>query len=178
VAVIGRSSRLAHDAVKGSASYLDATGRMQPVCIALHQLDLGCLLAAAAEQNHDDHGLRLPPAAAPFQVHLVGMPGAEAEADALVDALAAEGITCLYDDRGESAGVKFTDADLIGLPLRITLGKRSLQAGGAEFKRRDQADKVIIPLGGVVQAVRAALAGAEDDIMDQIEELPYGEHLR
>ena len=178
VAVLGRSSQPAQDGSKGAPSYLDATGRTQPVCIGIHHLDLGRLLAAVAEQHHDEHGLVLPPAVAPFSVHLVGMPGAEAEAEALADALAAEGITCLYDDRSESAGVKFTDADLIGLPLRITLGKRSLQAGGAEFKRRDQADKVIIPLGGVVQAVRAALAGAEDDIMDRIEESPYGEHLR
>jgi len=177
VAVLGRSSQ-APVGTKGAPAYLDATGRMQPVAIGVHMLDLGCLLAATAEQHHDEHGLTLPPAAAPFSVHLVGMPGAEAEADTLVATLEAAGIPCLYDDRGESAGVKFTDADLIGLPLRITLGKRSLQAGGAEFKRRDQADKVIVPLGSVVEAVRAALAGSQEDVMDQLEELPYGEHLR
>lgn len=178
VAVLGRSSQTPQTGAKGAPAYLDATGRMQPVAIGVHALDLGCLLAACAQQHHDEHGLMLPPAAAPFSVHLVGMPGAEAETEALVAALAAEGIACLYDDRGESAGVKFTDADLIGLPLRITLGKRSLQAGGAEFKRRDQADKVIVPLDGVVEAVRAALAGAQEDVMDRLEELPYGEHLR
>lgn len=177
VAVLGRSSQ-APAGAKGGPAYLDATGRMQPVATGVHTVDLGCLLAAAAEQHHDEHGLMLPPAAAPFSVHLVGMPGAEAEAEALVAALEAEGIPCLFDDRGESAGVKFTDADLIGLPLRITLGKRSLQAGGAEFKRRDQADKVVVPLGGVVEAVRAALAGREEDVVDRLEELPYGEHLR
>ena len=178
VAVLGRSSQLPLDGARAAASYLDATGRMQPVRIGVHHLDLGCVLAAVAEKHHDEHGLALPPAVAPFSVHLVGMPGAEAETEALVAALADEGISCLYDDRGESAGVKFTDADLIGLPLRITLGKRSLQAGGAEFKRRDQPDKVIVRLEGVVGAVRAALAGAEQDVMDGIEELPYGEHLR
>jgi len=177
VAVLGRSSQTPSVA-KGAPAYLDTTGRMQPVAIGVHTVNLGCLLAAAAEQHHDEHGLMLPPAAAPFSVHLVGMPGAEAEAEALVGALEAAGIPCLYDDRGESAGVKFTDADLIGLPLRITLGKRSLQAGGAEFKRRDQADKVIVPLDGVVEAVRAALVGAQEDAMDRLKELPYGEHLR
>jgi len=177
VAVLGRSSQMPSGA-KGAPAYLDATGRMQPVAIGVHALDLGCLLAAVAEQHHDEHGLMLPPAAAPFSVHLVGMPGAETEAEALEAALEAEGIPCLYDDRSESAGVKFTDADLIGLPLRITLGKRSLQAGGAEFKRRDQADKVIVPLDGVIEAVRAALVGAQEDVVDRLKELPYGEHLR
>jgi len=177
VAVLGRSSQ-APSGAKGAPAYLDATGRMQPVAIGVHALDLGCLLAAVAEQHHDEHGLMLPPAAAPFSVHLVGMPGAETEAEALEAALEAEGIPCLYDDRSESAGVKFTDADLIGLPLRITLGKRSLQAGGAEFKRRDQADKVIVPLDGVIEAVRAALVGAQEDVVDRLKELPYGEHLR
>jgi len=151
---------------------------MQRVSITIHELDLGAVLAATAEQHHDDHGLLLPPAIAPYLVHLVGMPGAETEAESLYTSLWDAGIDCLYDDRGESAGVKFTDADLLGLPLRITLGKRSLQAGGAEFKPRIQTEKVIVPLEGAVEAVREALAIAEAKIAERIEEKPYGEHLR
>jgi prolyl-tRNA synthetase len=87
----------------------------------------------------------------------------------------------LWDDRGESAGVKFTDADLIGLPLRITLGKRSLQAGSAEFKRRDAGlaggEKWIVPVDSAVEVVRQTLAQVEADFVAGAKDLPYGEHL-
>ncbi len=179
VAVLGLSQRL--PAEKGVPTYLDATGRAQPVLIAAHQVDLGALLTAVAEKRRDEQGLALPPAAAPFSVHLVSMPGAEAEVEALYAALADAGIGCLWDDRGDSAGVKFTDADLIGLPLRITLGKRSLQSGGAEFKRRDQGasgDKWIVPVDSAVEVARQTLAAIEADMAAGMKELPYGEHLR
>lgn len=179
VAILGQSQRLPQE--KGGPTYLDATGRAQPVLISAHQVDLGALLAAVAEKRRDEQGFALPPAAAPMAVHLVSMPGAEAEVDNLNGALAEAGIGCLWDDRGDSAGVKFTDADLIGLPLRITLGKRSLQAGGAEFKRRDQGsggEKWIVPLDSAVEAARQTLAAVEADIVAGAKELPYGEHLR
>jgi prolyl-tRNA synthetase len=83
--------------------------------------------------------------------------------------------------RALGAGVKFTDADLIGLPLRITLGKRSLQAGGAEFKRRDAGlaggEKWTVPLDSAVEAVRQTLAQVEADVVAGAKDLPYGEHL-
>jgi prolyl-tRNA synthetase len=160
-AILGRSAKFAPGPLKEAwPLHLDATGRSQPVLIALHQVDLGATLAAVAESHGDDQGLVLPPAVAPYRVHLILMQGAETEADALYEGLSAAGIGCLYDDRSESPGVKFTDADLIGLPLRITLGKRSLQAGGAEFKRRDSAEKVIIPLNAAVSTAAEMLASA------------------
>ena len=165
-AILGRSARLAPGPVKETwPGYLDATGRSQPVLFALCEVDLGAVLAAAAERHADAQGegpaalgLALPAAVAPYLVHLVLMQGAETEAAALYDALKAEGIACLLDDRNESPGVKFTDADLIGLPLRITLGKRSLQAGGAEFKLRKSADKIIVPLETAVSTASQMLA--------------------
>ena len=89
------------------------------------------------------------------------------------------GFPCLWDDRSESVGVKFTDADLIGAPLRITLGKRSLQSGGAEFKRRQGAgEKWIVPLDSAVEMVRGTLTPIEAEIVAGTKELPYGEYLR
>lgn len=176
VAVLARSERLPVE--KGGPAFLDATGRAQPVLISVLALDLGALLTAVAETQCDAHGLSLPPAAAAFVVHLVSMPGGESEAEALYQALWSAGLACLWDDRGDSAGVKFTDADLIGAPLRITLGKRSLQSGGAEFKRRSGTEKWIVPLDQAVESVRQALAEIEAGIVAGAKELPYGEYLR
>lgn len=179
-AILGESERA--PAEKGSPAYLDATGRSQPVLISAHRVDLGALLAAIAAERSDEQGLALPPAAAPFAVHLVSMPGAEAEVDALYRAFQEAGLPCLLDDRGDSAGVKFTDADLIGLPVRITLGKRSLQSGGAEFKRREPGsatgDRWIVPLDSAVPTARQALTEVEANATAGAKELPYGEHLR
>ena len=160
-AVLGRSARYRPGPLKDAwPMHLDATGRSQPVLISLHEVDLGAVLAAVAERHGDEQGLALPPQIAPFAAHLVLMQGAETEAATLHDALQAAGIACLLDDRNESPGVKFTDADLIGLPLRITLGKRSLQAGGAEFKLRNAAEKTIVPLDAAVATAQEQLKGA------------------
>ncbi len=180
MALLGRSAAAGHE--KGGPQFLDTTGRAQPVQMSAHCFDLGALLAAIAAGRSDEGGMALPPAAAPFAVHLVSMPGAESEVEALYRGLWAAGMPCLLDDRSESAGVKFTDADLIGLPLRITLGKRSLQAGGAEFKRRERGgmggEKWIAPLDTAVDAAAAALAEVEANAIAGVKELPHGEHLR
>jgi prolyl-tRNA synthetase len=179
-ALLARSERVPTE--KGGPAYLDATGRSQPVWIGIHLVDLGALLAAVASERCDEQGLALPPAAAPFAVHLVGMPGADAEVEALYRSLWDSGLPCLWDDRGDSAGVKFTDADLIGLPVRITLGKRSLQAGGAEFKRREPGaaggEKWIVPLDAAIETARRVLTEVEANAIAGIKELRYGEHLR
>jgi prolyl-tRNA synthetase len=133
-------------------------------------IGVGRLLATVAETHHDGYGLVWPVSIAPFHVHLVVLPRkapeAVAAADRLYDQLQAAGVEVLYDDREDpSPGVKFNDADLIGLPLRITAGAKSLEQGGVELKRRDQTEKRIVALDSVVAAVHeeiATLAAAID----------------
>ena len=97
-------------------------------------------LFALAESHHDDKGLALPKSAAPFDVYLMHVPGktmdTRAEAEKIYNELQAAGISVLFDDRDERAGVKFNDADLIGCPIRITVGERGLQNGTVELKKR------------------------------------------
>lgn len=152
------------------AYYDDPQGVKRPVIMGSYGIGVGRLLATVAETHHDDAGLVWPASIAPFHVHLVLLPKkapqAVEAADRLYGELRAAGIEVLYDDREEpSPGVKFADADLIGLPLRITVSARSLEGGGVELKRRDQAGKRITPLGeaaSVVQAELAALQAALD----------------
>lgn len=102
------------------------------------------ILSALAETHHDDKGLTLPPSAAPFDIYLMHAPGKTLDtlppAEELYRALAASGLSVLFDDRPERAGVKFNDADLIGCPARVTVGERGLQNGMVEFKARANPD--------------------------------------
>lgn len=150
------------------ASYLDSEGKARPVVMGSYGIGSGRLLACIAEEHHDDFGLIWPVTVAPYHVHLIGMPGTEAESESLYAALWANGIETLYDDRADTAGVKFNDADLIGLPIRLTLGKRSLKEGGVECKRRDRAEKSILPLDGAVEHIQRELAALEDEINARI----------
>ncbi len=146
------------------ATYLDRDGERRPIVMGSYGIGSGRLLACIAEEHHDDKGLVWPITVAPYQVYLVGMPGAQTEAEALYVGLTAAGIEVLYDDREETAGVKFNDADLIGIPIRLTLGKRSLQEGGVELKRRDRPEKTIIPLAEATDRVRREIAQMEREL--------------
>ena len=134
------------------AAFQDKDGQEKPVVMGSYGIGVGRLLACIAEEHHDDKGLVWPVTIAPYQVHLVvlvsksGGNETTSQADRLYESLCASGYEVLYDDREESPGVKFNDADLIGLPLRLTVSERALKAGGVEFKRRDRADKEIVPL--------------------------------
>ena len=113
-------------------------------------IGLGRLLACIAEEHHDEKGLTWPVNVAPYLVHLIVLSGKDAElktkAEGLYQKLGSFGFETLYDDREESPGVKFNDADLLGIPLRITLSEKSLAQGGAELKLRSSAEKMIVPL--------------------------------
>ncbi|MHB8325102.1 MAG: His/Gly/Thr/Pro-type tRNA ligase C-terminal domain-containing protein, partial [Candidatus Dormibacteria bacterium] len=121
------------------ASFTDEDGSQQLVVMGSYGIGLGRMLACAAEEYHDQRGLALPISLAPFQVALVSV-GSEPEVVALADSvyqeLVAAGLDVLYDDRDVSPGVKFADADLRGMPLRVTVSPRSLKQGGVELKRR------------------------------------------
>lgn len=123
-------------------TFLEEDGLSKPVIMGSYGIGVGRLLACIAEEHHDEHGLIWPRSITPFPLHLVALSAKSAEvaekAEILYEQLYRAGIEPLYDDRLESPGVKFADADLIGLPLRLTISERSLKAGGVELKERGQ----------------------------------------
>jgi prolyl-tRNA synthetase len=144
------------------ALYDDPQGVKRPIVMGSYGIGVGRLLATVAETHYDDAGLVWPASVAPFQVHLVLLPKkapqAVETADRLYAELTAAGFEVLYDDREEpSPGVKFNDADLIGLPLRVTVSARSLEQGGVELKRRDQAERRIVALAELHATLQAEL---------------------
>ncbi|WP_210493080.1 proline--tRNA ligase [Patulibacter sp. SYSU D01012] len=142
------------------ATFLDEEGKEHPIVMGCYGIGPARILAAAVEQYHDDRGIAWPKAIAPFEIEVValGKPGGEegAVAERLYDELRAAGFDVLLDDRPGGAGQKLTDAELLGAPLRITVGKRSLAEGRAEAQiRRGQQDvEGGLPLDGIVDAVR------------------------
>jgi prolyl-tRNA synthetase len=159
-------------------TFLDKDGTQKPVIMGSYGIGVGRLLACVAEEHHDDYGLVWPVTIAPYQVHLVllrgkGTPQAEETAGKLYADLQAAGIEVLYDDRDESPGVKFNDADLIGLPVRITVSERALAQGGVEMKLRNQADKAIIPLAEVVEHIRSVIQSLHDEIASRVTPVPF-----
>jgi prolyl-tRNA synthetase len=94
------------------------------------------LMAAIIEQHHDDKGIVWPRGIAPYDAHVVALPGAEAIADEAAETLSAAGLDVLLDDRDARAGEKFADADLIGAPIRVTAGKKSLDDGMVDYRDR------------------------------------------
>ncbi|MYA16539.1 MAG: proline--tRNA ligase, partial [Gammaproteobacteria bacterium] len=123
----------------------DASGRDVVPIMGCYGFGVSRMVAAIVEQCHDAHGIVWPDAVAPFDVHVVALNnskshGVQTVADRLHDDLRTRGLTVLFDDRDERPGVKFADADLIGIPNRITVGDRGLKEGIVEYRRRDEAD--------------------------------------
>jgi prolyl-tRNA synthetase len=162
------------------AYYLDVDGESKPVVMGSYGIGSGRLLACVAEQYHDEFGLIWPVSVAPYQVHLVVLTGKGSvenmeTAEKLYADLQAEGIEVLFDDREESPGVKFNDADLIGVPIRITVSDRSLKSGGIEFKRRDLTDKEIIPLDEVANKIKDEIRELQKALDGMLKEMPFDE---
>jgi prolyl-tRNA synthetase len=133
-------------------NFLDADGQDKPMIMGCYGIGVTRIAAAAIEQNHDDNGIIWPMALAPFQV-LIVTAGKEAELAAAAEKLEKElqerGIEVLYDDRDERGGVKFKDADLVGIPLRVTIGKRGLAEGKLELKGRREKEARLVPAGEI-----------------------------
>jgi prolyl-tRNA synthetase len=141
------------------ANFLDQEGHQQPIIMGCYGIGVGRLLAAAIEQHHDDKGIVFPAPIAPYQVHLVGLNLADeqvaAEAERLYQELQDQGFEVLYDDRTEgSAGVKFNDVDLLGLPVRLVVSPRNLKAGVVELKQRLEETSSMVPTSDVVATLQ------------------------
>jgi prolyl-tRNA synthetase len=118
------------------ATFLDEDGQERPLVMGSYGIGPARIMAAAAEQRHDEDGICWPAALAPYDVHLVTLPGLEERAAEAAEQLSEAGFDVLLDDRDLRAGEKFADADLIGLPIRVTMGKRTLEDGKVDVKNR------------------------------------------
>jgi prolyl-tRNA synthetase len=142
------------------ARYTDEAGDEHLIWSGSYGIGISRIVAAAIEEHHDENGIAWPAALAPFDVHLVSLPGrgdAAASvleaANGLYDALVGAGVDVLYDDRDASPGVKFADADLIGVPTQLVLGAKGLARGVVERKDRASGERSELPLDGVVAAL-------------------------
>lgn len=142
---------------KLGANFIDEAGAAQPIVMGCYGIGVGRLLAAAIEQNHDDKGIIWPLPIAPYQVYLCPLyrDGTEVAetAEKLYTELTEAGLEILYDDRPLSPGIKFNDADLLGIPLRLTVGPRALEKGNIEVKWRAGAKSQEVALAEAVKTV-------------------------
>ncbi len=149
------------------ALFQDQDGERKPVIMGSYGIGVGRLMASVVEEYNDKYGIIWPITIAPYQVHIVALKGGYEAAEQLYADLLAAGVEVLYDDRNESPGVKFNDADLIGIPLRITVGGRSLKKGGVELKRRAAKDIALVPLDEAVARVQDEIRAMEAELLSQ-----------
>jgi prolyl-tRNA synthetase len=137
------------------AMYTDEAGAQHPMVMGCYGIGISRIVTAVVEEHHDDNGIAWPAALAPYDVHIVVLPGkgdgaagVVAAADRLYDELEAAGVSTLYDDRDASPGVKFADADLLGMPVRLTVGAKGAARGIVERRNRATGADDELPLDG------------------------------
>jgi prolyl-tRNA synthetase len=144
------------------ATYLDESGDERPIVMGSYGIGPARIAAAAVEQYADEHGISWPASIAPFDVHLVGLgkPGTDEHelAERIYEELTEAGVAVLYDDRDARPGEKFVEAELLGCPLRVVAGKRSVESGELEVQVRRGTEKRTVPVEGTASAVKALLA--------------------
>ncbi len=128
------------------ATYTDVNGKEKPFYMGCYGIGVGRTMAAIVEKHHDDKGIVWPELISPFNIHLIALDGVRAEADKLYGELVMKGVEILYDDRDKTAGEKFADADLIGIPTRVVVSKKTLQQKSVELKNREKAKTNLISL--------------------------------
>ncbi|MBN2186708.1 MAG: proline--tRNA ligase [Dehalococcoidia bacterium] len=147
---------------KLGASFLDRDGVVRPTVMGCYGIGLGRLLAAVVEQSHDDKGIIWPLSVAPYQVYLCPLyldnPAIASAAEKVYQELNDNNIEVLFDDRAESPGIKFNDADLLGIPLRLTLSLRTLKSQSVEIKWRTEKESQLLPLDNLAAEVNRLLA--------------------
>jgi len=147
---------------KTGAYYLDKDGEQKPVVMGCYGIGVGRLLAAVIEQNHDDEGIVWPVPIAPYCVYLCALNMDRSEevvsaAESLYRDLETAGVEVLFDDRNESAGIKFNDADLLGMPVRLLVSPKSLSSGGVEVKRRNEKESALVSIDNAVDKIKELL---------------------
>jgi prolyl-tRNA synthetase len=149
------------------ASVLDESGEHRVPTMGCYGIGVDRIVAAAVEAHHDERGISWPASIAPFDVHVVGLglsrdEALAQEAESLYHELVSAGLEVLYDDRDESPGVKFNDADLIGVPIRVTVSSRNRAEGLVEVQGRDVAEAERMPrtqvVARIVEMQRRAIA--------------------
>ena len=150
------------------ARFLDEHGHERPIVMGSYGIGVERIIAAFIEQNHDEHGICWIPAIAPYHVHLLALGIERSDAvrqhsDKLYSSLWAAGVEVLYDDREESAGVKFNDADLLGLPLQLIVSARGLEAGTVELKERRSGRRHHVALAEAVDKVAELLRALQEE---------------
>jgi prolyl-tRNA synthetase len=146
---------------KLGAFFLDRNGKSKPIIMGTYGIGLGRLLAAAIEQNHDDKGIIWPTAIAPYHIYLCPLrlenPDIAEAAEKLYQNLTRKNLEVLFDDRDESPGVKFNDADLLGIPLRLTISPRTLESQSIELKWRKEKQSELVPIEEITTKIKKLL---------------------
>ena len=130
-----------------NATFVDEDGSERPLIMGCYGIGPGRVIAAAVEQSHDEQGIVWPATIAPYDVHVVALPGVEQQAEEAARALDEAGAQVLLDDRDARAGEKFADADLIGIPVRVTVGKKTTEDGAVDVRDRATGEERRVPLG-------------------------------
>jgi prolyl-tRNA synthetase len=139
------------------ATYLDEDSKEQFIVMGSYGIGPGRTMAAIIEQHHDEQGIQWPAAVAPYDVHVVALAGQEEHAEAAVAALDGAGFDVLLDDRDARAGEKFADADLIGCPVRVTVGRKAAEDGTVDIRQRTKGEDSAVSMGELVTKVRETL---------------------
>lgn len=149
--------------------FTDEDGKNKPVIMGSYGIGVGRFLACLAEEYNDEQGLNLPISVAPYQVHLISLIKDKELGEKIYKDLTSKGIDVLYDDRKESPGVKFADADLIGIPIRITLGNRSVKEGKAEVKfRNNLSENLLFNLDSITEEIQKSIDNLKSELTKKI----------
>ena len=133
--------------------FSDEKGKKKYVAMGSYGIGLGRVMATIVEKFYDEKGIIWPKEVAPFPIHLISLNGGKKESEKLYQDLQKQGAEVLYDDRDKSAGEKFADADLIGIPLRIVISERTLKEDSAEVKERGKQETKLVKITNLIHAV-------------------------
>ncbi|MGH2443690.1 MAG: His/Gly/Thr/Pro-type tRNA ligase C-terminal domain-containing protein, partial [Chloroflexota bacterium] len=160
------------------ATYLDEAGNSNFIVMGSYGIGVGRMIASIAEACHDEKGLIWPASVAPFDVYLVGLDiddeSIRTRVEAVYQQLQDAGIGVLYDDRKERAGVKFNDADLLGMPIRLTVSRRTVQNESVELKLRSATDHRLVASEGIVSEVRSEIDRLLSEIRSRVVTETFG----